>query len=187
MAKVGRPKGSVAALTEKDRLCVEYWFSSPEVSKIQAYLKYHPKCSKKTAQSSASRFFSRVAIKRYIAEREEKETRRFEVEKDWVIFELVDNVKRCKQAEPVLDSKGKPTGEYRFDAAGANKAQELLGRHLKMFTDRIETTDPLKERLAAMSDAELLAELERLRVSDEVANHLAAMGLNVQKATKTTH
>lgn len=46
--------------------------------------------------------------------------------------------RRCMQAEPVRDSKGKPTGEYRFDSAGANKANEFLGKYLKIAPERHE-------------------------------------------------
>lgn len=32
-----------------------------------------------------------------------------------------------------MDKEGNETGEYRFDSAGANRALELLGRHLGMW------------------------------------------------------
>ena len=35
------------------------------------------------------------------------------------------------------DRDGKPTGEYQYQGNVANKALELLGRHLGMFVDRI--------------------------------------------------
>lgn len=46
------------------------------------------------------------------------------------------------QAEPVLDSRGKPTGEYRYDGSVANKALELLGKHLGLFKDKVEHSGP---------------------------------------------
>jgi hypothetical protein len=45
------------------------------------------------------------------------------------------------QAEPVRDKDGNPTGEYRYDGAVANKALELLGRHLGMFADKSHAID----------------------------------------------
>ncbi len=33
---------------------------------------------------------------------------------------------------PVLDKKGEPTGEYRFDSAGVNKALENLAKYVDM-------------------------------------------------------
>lgn len=37
---------------------------------------------------------------------------------------------RCMQEEPVLDRYGNITGVYKFDAAGAAKGLELLGKHV---------------------------------------------------------
>ncbi len=33
------------------------------------------------------------------------------------------------QHKPVLDKDGNPIGEYRFDAVGANRALDLIGKH----------------------------------------------------------
>ncbi len=59
---------------------------------------------------------------------------------EYVLEGLKDVKERCMQAEPVLDREGLPTGEYRFDSSGANKSLELLGKFLKMFTDKLETS-----------------------------------------------
>ena len=62
------------------------------------------------------------------------------VTQDWVLTKLKENLERAMQAIPVLDSEGKPTGEYRYHGGVANKALELLGRHLGMFPNRHEVT-----------------------------------------------
>ena len=46
----------------------------------------------------------------------------------WVRKKLIELVDRCMQAEAVLDSEGMPTGEYKFDSSGANKAIDTLNR-----------------------------------------------------------
>lgn len=45
---------------------------------------------------------------------------------------------RCMQVESVLDGKGNPTGEFKFDSRGALKAKELIGKYLGIFHDKIE-------------------------------------------------
>lgn len=63
---------------------------------------------------------------------------RVQVDQDWVLSRLVQVAERCMQAEPVTDREGEPTGEYRFEAAGANRALELVGKHLGMFTEKLD-------------------------------------------------
>ena len=55
---------------------------------------------------------------------------------DWVLGRLREVAERCLQHEAVRDRKGDPTGEYTFNVTGANKALELIGRHLGMFAER---------------------------------------------------
>ena len=61
---------------------------------------------------------------------------------EWIINKLIQNVERASTAEPVLDSKGKPTGEYRYDGAVVNRSLELLGKQRGMFIDRKEVGRP---------------------------------------------
>lgn len=55
------------------------------------------------------------------------------LDREWVISRLMQVAERCMQAEPVLDRKGKPTGEYQFDSAGANTALRMLGDTMGLF------------------------------------------------------
>ena len=75
---------------------------------------------------------------------------RTEITADWVITKLVENVERAMQAKPVLDTKGNPTGEYRYDGTVANQALRHLGQHLGMFKDRVELRVNVLERLASL-------------------------------------
>lgn len=62
--------------------------------------------------------------------------KRTELTTDYVLNGLRDVAERCRQAEPALDREGNPTGEYRFDSSGANRALELLGKHLGIFIEK---------------------------------------------------
>jgi len=52
------------------------------------------------------------------------------VDKAYVLNQAVKVHERCLQEVPVLDHEGQPTGEYKFEHAGANKALELIGKHV---------------------------------------------------------
>lgn len=56
---------------------------------------------------------------------------------EWVIEKLTENVERSMKAIPCEGRNGF-TGEWKYDGAVANKALELLGKHLALFTDRVE-------------------------------------------------
>ena len=60
---------------------------------------------------------------RVVAEKE------FKIDAAWVLRQAVKVHDRCMQAEPVMVG-GEPTGDYKFEAAGANKALELIGKHI---------------------------------------------------------
>lgn len=80
------------------------------------------------------------------------------LDKAWVLAQLAENVAMAKQAEPVTDNEGNPTGEYRQNLNAANKALELIGKELGMFVDRKEVrSGPLDdvppEQLKALEDA----------------------------------
>jgi phage terminase small subunit len=96
--------------------------------------------SDKTAEVQASRLLSYAKIKQAIIEATKEMTERVHIDQDWVLARLKLISDRCVQETPVYDKDGNETGEYRFDANGANRATELLGKHLAMFTDRSEIT-----------------------------------------------
>lgn len=52
---------------------------------------------------------------------------------EWITERLMKVVNMCMQEEAVFDKQGFPTGEYKFDSAGANKSLELLGKRIGYF------------------------------------------------------
>jgi len=65
---------------------------------------------------------------------------------------------RCMQAEPVLDRKGNPTGDYVFDSTGANKANEFLGKYLRIAPERHELSGPNGGPIKSETNAPSLAD-----------------------------
>ena len=96
--------------------------------------------------------------------------RKDEIDAAWVETRLMEVAERCMQHRAVLDQRANPTGEYRFDSAGANRALELLGKRFKMFVEKVALTDPTGEQplsspLASfpLEDRRLLLEALRAR------------------------
>lgn len=100
-----------------------------------------------------------------IQKAKKRRERRTQITADYVLKGLQEIHERCVQAVQVLDKNGNPTGEWKFDAANANKALELLGRHLKLFVDKLEI-----RVIRSWAD---LSDEERQALIDEARNFLA--------------
>ena len=108
--------------------------------------------AKKSADVEGSRLLVNAKVSAAIAAAQAKRSERTEIDADYVLASIVETMERCKQAEPVTYQNGEPVmidtpaGEiapaYKFDAGAVLKGAELLGRHLAMFTDRLQV-EPL--------------------------------------------
>ncbi len=110
--------------------------------------------SVKTARSIACELLTKPDIEAEIARIGKKVEEDTLVTTEYIINGFKNVAQRCQQAEPVMafDEEAKemrPTGEWKFDSSGANKALECLGRYKKLFTDKliIENFDELAEKL----------------------------------------
>lgn len=92
----------------------------------------------KNARITAAKLLTSPNIQAAVKEETDKRAARIEISQDWVLKRLKRVAKRCLEDIPVTDREGNEIGVYKFEAAGANKALELIGKHLKMFTDKVE-------------------------------------------------
>lgn len=100
--------------------------------------------------------------------------------KEWVINQLIDNVKIAKAADPVCDENGNPIGEYKTNLAAANKALELLGKEIGMFIERKEVGNP--GDFGKMGDDELDRAIdETQRAIERARNQCKAAGFLSKK------
>jgi len=127
----------MASLTDKqERFCIEYMIDlNATQSAIRAGY------SEDTARSIGSENLSKPAIVDRIAELKADRSNRTLVDADYVINGLLEVHRRCMQAEAIMervDGQQQETGEFKFEHSGANKSLELLGKHLGIFTDKME-------------------------------------------------
>jgi len=116
--------------------------------------------SKKTAGQIGERLLRNVEIASAIEEEMKKREHRTLVTADFVIAGLKEVAERCLNKVPVtewnyeekrLEQKKDENGNdvWEFDSAGANKAFELLGKHLNLFKgedkDQVKVTIEIKQ------------------------------------------
>jgi len=125
-------------LAPKRRNFVEYYFAC-EMNATQAAAKAG--YSERSARTQAEFLMKNPAVKAAIEEKRQEYARKNNVTPDWVVANAKKIVIRCMQEEPVYDKEGNPTGEYRFDSAGAIGALRILAKFLGMERTTIEHQD----------------------------------------------
>lgn len=133
-------------LTPKQELFVKEYLV--ELNATQAAIKAG--YSKKTAEVIGFENLRKPKIQAAIQAAMDQRAERTKITADYVLNTIHETVERCRQAYPVLDRKGNqvyaetPDGEmlpaYTFDSKGVLKGCELLGKHLKLFTEKHEHT-----------------------------------------------
>jgi len=89
--------------------------------------------SEDTAKQQAWQLLQREDIQEYLQSLRAEYAEKSGISKQWIIERFKHISDACVQAEPVFDNEGNPTGEYRFDSAGANKSTEMLGKIIGVF------------------------------------------------------
>lgn len=136
--------------------------------------------SVKTAGQIGDENLKKPEIAEAIQAAMDERSKRTEISADYVFTTITETIERCKQAVPVLDRKGDrvmivtPKGDlaaaYTFDANAVLRGAELLGKHLKLFTDKVEHTVPSgapdEERKVAKAEVSELFGAPRLVVNN---------------------
>ena len=144
--------------------------------------------SKKTARFIGAENLTKPNIAAAIAAAVAKRSERTEVTQDYVLKGITETIERCKQAKSVTYRNGNPVmidtpdgkiaPAYKFEANAVLKGLELLGRHLAMFTDKLETKNAVED----MTDEELDARIAELQREDELSGRRAERARRWQKA-----
>jgi phage terminase small subunit len=133
----GDDAGAMGLNKKQSDFC-EYYLTEPNGTQAAIKAGY----AEGSADVTASRLLRNASVLARIAELRSERGKVAVVDAAYVLTRLRENVERSMTAEPVRDSDGNPTGEYRYEGSVANKALELLGKHLGLFVDRTELSGP---------------------------------------------
>ena len=106
-----------------------------------------------TAEVNASRMLSNAKIASAVKEAKDARTKRTLVDQDFVEEVMLDTIRRCRQAVPVLDKKGQPVmvetehgilaAAYTFDAANVARMTDMLNKHIGYYAEDNAQKNPI--------------------------------------------
>lgn len=121
---------------KRQRFCQEYVIDSNGTqAAIRAGYSEH------TAAAIASENLTIPKIRERIAELREQVARAAGLTAEYVITGFMDVYERCMQKVPITNDIGAET-QFTFNASGANRALEMLGKHLELFEGKAATDAP---------------------------------------------
>ena len=121
-------------LTAKQREFVLNYLNSGNATQAAIEANY----SEKTARVIGPENLSKPAIISALNRARELAQQEAAVDAQEVLQTMKAIRDRCMQAVEVRDREGNPTGEYKFEANAAIKANELLGKHVGLFGNKLE-------------------------------------------------
>lgn len=137
-------KGKDGMTPKQKKFCEEYLI---DLNATQAAIRAG--YSQETAFSIGSENLRKPLLRTHIEKLIDERSKRTLVHADFVIENLVEVSQRCLQKVPVMvfdpvekkmvqKQDEEKRNVWAFDSIGANRSLELLGKHMKMFTDKVE-------------------------------------------------
>ena len=121
-------------LTAKQRLFISEYMVDMNASKAAIRAGY----SEDTAAQIGYENLRKPEIEREIESLMEQRAQRLSVTADYVVSAIRETIERSRQAAPVFVRGKLVEGVFQFDASAVLKGAELLGKHLKLFTEKPE-------------------------------------------------
>lgn len=138
----------MANLTPKQQRFVEEYLIDLNATQAAIRAGY----SEKTAKEIGSENLTKPNIAKAIEEAQNKRAERTEITQDYVLSNIQKVIERCMQQEAVQARDGSPLlvqgpeGDlaclFEFKETGALRGLELLGKHLGMFTEKVQHSGP---------------------------------------------
>lgn len=151
------------ALTQKQERFVQEYMIDLNATKAAIRAGY----SKNNADKIGSRLVGNSRVAEAIREAKEECAQRTGLTADYVIQALMEVVRRCMEGTPVLNMSGKQVVDendmplWKFDSSGANRALQLLGKHIGLFNpDKQGIQNALSLEIIAIREI-LIEESER--------------------------
>lgn len=135
----------MAKLTPKQQRFVEEYLVDLNATQAAVRAGY----SEKTADRIGPELLGKTCVAQAIAEAKQARSKKLNITAEYVLGNLVEVAERCMQKRPVLNMKGEQVvdedgaNKWTFDSKGANRALELLGKHIGCFTDKVELSGAL--------------------------------------------
>lgn len=155
-------------LTDKqEKFCQEYLI---DLNGTQAAIRAG--YSKNTANEQATRLLANVSIQTYLNEIRKPLQEKTGLTQEWVLNRFKEISDRCVQAVPVMrfdpvnkvmvqatelnEETGEEIGLWSFDSNGANKATEMIGKHLGFFQKDNDQSKPVINNVLPQNDIKTL-------------------------------
>jgi phage terminase small subunit len=116
----------VKKLTPKQSLFVQEYLIDLNATQAAIRAGY----SEKTAHSQGPRLLENVGIAQALAEASQERSDKTKIDAAWVLKKAEEVFDKCMQAVEVTDHEGNGIGEYKFEANAANRALEIIGKHV---------------------------------------------------------
>lgn len=168
--------GEVVKLTDKQKMFVAEYLIDLNATQAAIRAGY----SAKNADSIGLQLLRKTQVQEALKAAMDKRAKRVELTAEQVLADIREIKERCMQKVPVMyydkedkeykqetalvkhaDGTVKEEGIWKFDAQSALKACELEGKHLKLFTDRVEVSGSVSRPYEGMSKEQVLAALEK--------------------------
>jgi phage terminase small subunit len=149
-------------LTPKQQRFVEEYLIDLNGKQAAIRAKY----SEATAEQQASRLLTNVKVSRAIEAAIKARSERRKVDADYVVTGLMEVAERCLQRKPVMvwdrskremvqATTDEGEGIWQFDSTGANRAFELLGKHVNIFEKKEDVKAPSVRQFSEALDAKV--------------------------------